>query len=1038
MSDVVYLQAWPGKGEPQAWRPSGTVDALTSSSRLTVAAAAERGTDPDERFGLLAWTLRDGRSLVGMGLVVPDGHPRAEVLRAWCAAQRFGIFDRPWTFETLREFCDPMGGRLIKLAYRRGAWVVCADLGRVLGLLAEPGSALGLAKDWDEPRGSYAGGFRLWPVAWSEAHRSADGKLRRRAVSPHVPSILVTTMGATGYRATFTRPGGPSCGKWTKEGRFRGRFFDVVGAAVPLDAIESATLADHAEAFGLGRVGQPAALPVDPEGAQELARTLDVVRRLSEALDEDGRKWLTTAREREEGRGRIDLRFTPSAGTLAARIEERSGASPMLWRPGAPDDRAMGHWIGAHHGGWLSAELAGAGLFPAADIDQRSSFPAMYALMGLVDLRHAERFEEEDVLADLLVLFERLAAGDVSPLFDPATWRRFGATLCLMHPASEDLAVQAPDDEYPEGHSAIRELICKVVPLPFIWCDAALAALRSHRVPDICSATRLVGVGVTPGIRACYPLYDGRWVRRGEDEAVVLAMLREEAKRAEKAAERAGDAALAARLRRLAADLRVVANSYVYGNLARIDPRDERRGNKTLPVEAVAPTTFPPIAASVPAACRLVTGVVEHLWRTEGYAVAYRDTDGLMPVCSPEGGPVVLDDGRSVQAGSWAALDRIMGRFDALAPFGPDVSFFKPALREKDGRALHGLVLRVKRYALGTLDDDGNLLELVEATEHGLGGQIEDPPSKPGHAEDGRHAWTREVAAEAMRRAIARRRGERRPVGRYAFDDGRERFPQLKLAQAASPRMLRQVERDYGLRLRPFGHYVQGTSLPPLGVKSAPPVAALDPGTDLADWQASAWHRQGCEVVRVTTDEEKRYERGWHVLASIEDKADRWMRPRALAARPVVVTDPRCIRLVGRSGRLLEVRAAGDDETPTEALRADYGDPAALQAAVVGRARAMGPAAFADAFGVPAGTAKWWASGRSLPSGPALRRLVPLLGRVDDCACGCGCPVAAGRRYVAPSHREAAKKRRQRARRSRGDQSRDALKGTEKRKDNRP
>jgi hypothetical protein len=118
VSDVVYLQAWPGKGEPQAWRPSGTVDALTSSSRLTVAAAAERGTDPDERFGLLAWTLRDGLSLVGMGLVVPDGHPRAEVLRAWCAAQRFGIFDRPWTFETLREFCDPMGGRLIKLAYR--------------------------------------------------------------------------------------------------------------------------------------------------------------------------------------------------------------------------------------------------------------------------------------------------------------------------------------------------------------------------------------------------------------------------------------------------------------------------------------------------------------------------------------------------------------------------------------------------------------------------------------------------------------------------------------------------------------------------------------------------------------------------------------------------------------------------------------------------------------------------------------------------------------------------------------------------------
>lgn len=410
-----------------------------------------------------------------------------------------------------------------------------------------------------------------------------------------------------------------------------------------------------------------------------------------------------------------------------------------------------------------------------------------------------------------------------------------------------------------------------------------------------------------------------------------------------------------------------------------------------------------------------------------GLAVASRDTDGLLLVASPHGGTVELDDGQEAGAISWEALDEIMRRFDGLAPFGVGVPFFKRPLREHQGRPLHGVVLRVKRYALGTLDHHGDLAELVEATEHGLGGQVVDPPMMGGRAADGRHHWTRAVAAEVMRQAIPRRRGERHMVERWPWDEGSpEPFPQIQRCQAATPEALAHVEEVYGLRLRPFGLYLQGTSAPPLGTRSAPPVAALDPGGPLDDWQAGpVWHGQDRQPQPVTTDVAKQYRA--HLLRSVDDKALAWMVPRRLPVRPVVVDDPRFIRKVGRGGRLVEARAAGDDETPSGELRVEYPSPD-VRPVIVERVRAMGPAAFANAFGVPLDTATRWSNGQRLPSARWVRELLPLLGqdRARQCALDrCEHPVSSRHATYCtcpdhPPHRWAAQKRRQRAGRQRG------------------
>jgi hypothetical protein len=1016
---ILHLQRWPGKGRAPAPADRTPVPALTLSSRLVMVASADRDSATEERFGLAAWVHIDGASVIGAGIVVPHGHERHDELAAWARSQRVmtPLGARPWHVESLSDFLHAprqkgdTPGRFFRVTYRRAGWLVAADLGRLLGLLCEPGR-------WKPGRGPWSGGFTIWPQGWSEWWTDKAGREKLRSISPHVPAIRVLARTGTWYRVAFGRPpGGRECGKRNPDGsHFEGRFLDVCAAAFPLDGIESSTLADHAEAFGLGRVSMPARVSVDAGGAEQLAGVLDVVRRLSERLDEEGRCWLTTPQERAEMRGRLNLPFTPSPGTLARQIDEASGAAPLLWLPGAPSDAELRRWTGAHHGGWLSCELAGAGLFPAADIDVHSGYPAMYRLLDFNELRRAERFDRENVRDDLLALFAELAAGHVEALFDPETWCRFGATICEVCPDGEEWPVESADADFPEGHSAMRP-VTSTPPLPYTWCDVALAALRSGRVPRVRRATRLVPIGRQG--KDTYALYSGRWVRRDEDAVLALVRLRDEAKR------RGDD--------RLAAQLRVVVNALSYGNAARVDQHSERIGRKPAKgkrdrrtialVEDPARMTFPPIAASVTAACRLAIGVAEHLVVGAGGTAASRDTDGILLVCSPEGGMVTLDDGREVGAVSWSDLDAIMGRFDGLAPFGPGVPFFKAALREHDERPLHGVVLRVKRYAIGTLHDEGHFADLVKATEHGLGGQVVDPPGMDGRGPDGQHLWTREVAAEALRQAIATRRGvERAVVDRWPWDvAGAHLFPALQRGQAGDPTAVDDVAERYGLKLCPYGLYVNGTAWS----ASEPPLAALDPGGDLSDWRSLDWRREGGEPVvpAVATRQVKLL----GALRSIDDKAIAWMKPRPLPISPVTITDNRAVRWVGRSGKLVEARASGDTETPSATLRVEYSKLGDLRPLVVERVRAMGPTAFAEAFStrrypLSVATARSWSCERKVPSHAWVRRLGPLLG-LDERPCaleGCDHPVRrANANYCPcfdhPPHRWAAQKRGQRA-----------------------
>ena len=164
------------------------------------------------------------------------------------------------------------------------------------------------------------------------------------------------------------------------------------------DGADSAELGDHLEAFGLERVDLPPAVPLDADGADTLAAVVEAVSGLAIRLDEEAARWLTSPRDRGHGYGRVNLSALHSAGGLAAQVVRRAGVRPPLLKFKTPDDRALDRWIAAHRGGWLSAELAGAGLFPAVDIDVHSAYPAVAALLGWWELMIAAYLRRRDVL----------------------------------------------------------------------------------------------------------------------------------------------------------------------------------------------------------------------------------------------------------------------------------------------------------------------------------------------------------------------------------------------------------------------------------------------------------------------------------------------------------------------------------------------------------------------------------------------------------------------------------------------------------------
>ena len=170
--------------------------------------------------------------------------------------------------------------------------------------------------------------------------------------------------------------------------------------------------------------------------------------------------------------------------------------------------------------------------------------------------------------------------------------------------------------------------------------------------------------------------------------------------------------------------LKITANGTSYGSLARFDRREraepedllvhgpdsEPRAWKLTTPEDPGPFCFPPVAACITAGARLMLALLERQVSDAGGTYAFMDTDSMAIVASKDGGAISYRDGgseRSIQALDYATVRSILGRFEELNPYDPEL--LKPWKVEYESleRPLWCYAISSKRYCLYRLGSEG-------------------------------------------------------------------------------------------------------------------------------------------------------------------------------------------------------------------------------------------------------------------------------------------------------------------------------------------
>jgi hypothetical protein len=894
---IVHLRGWPGTDDYRPPRSrSGYASRPVERPALVFFAAADAAAEGDT-FGLLAAEERIGPLRLRRWLVVPDdlaGRDPVALGRitAWATehttqtvAGRAG-----WEVLTSSEFFEPFAGPFGRVAYSSAGFVVGADLLRPFGLVAE---------HVVPRRGEGTGSFELWLPGWGTV--GPKGNVRRR--TPHCPALRARPrrVGAQVSWGPVERGNGK-----TPRDLARGGFLDVLTAAYALDADRGASFAEHAQRFGCTPVELPLAVDLDAAGCEVVTDALTAIAEFALVLDEYAARWYTDARERSEGRARVDLSRMASPNAIAAELLARFRIEAPLSKFTLSDEE-YARWAEGLHGGWCAADRRLLGRpFPGLVLDVTSAFAAAAHLLDWWELLTAAELRHEDVTAELRDLCRR-AAKDPAVLFDPAVWRRFGCTLVTSRPwGGVPFPVEVRDRHRPDGRLEVVP-VQSSIPLHVPWCDVVAGAVLSGKVPRIVKATRLVPVARQTGCRQRIPSWPGIVLDLDDDIAVTLALLRQAVK--------AEDPTLGALLR-------VVVNSLVFGGLARFDPIWRTDGRRQVPAERPGPWCFLPIAVSVTAAARLFLAVLDRLVRDRGGIVAYRDTDSATIPAHPGGGTLGLGDGSSIRQLTWAEVDALAAFFDALAPFGPRVPFWKTT-RGTPEHPLHAVVFGEKKHAEFVFgpagpevvtrrdgDPDPDDLTVIERTETALGGFYRDPPAMRDRAPDGRRRWSLAAVEREVRFALDRQRDTEavRPPAPWDVD-GEEPAPAVRHLQVRSAAKLDSLHPSIGARI---GSYVVEAVADPFRRSADVPVAlGRGPGRELA-WRDRA---TGARLT-VTTDPRRAAEHGAVLLASLDSRAVDWARPPRGAVIAEVAIDERLVVRVGRVSGVIDAWLYGEPGDP--------------------------------------------------------------------------------------------------------------------------
>ncbi len=675
-----------------------------------------------------------------------------------------------------------------------------------------------IAVGWGEARGQFAGGIshQLW--AWQDPQgRRREHRFRPRIAVKALDSkrALIGFTRPLGVDAEDQIPDGSVDGRPDPKYTFRGNFLDLRTLAFSLTNA-SHSLASACRAFGVehGKFEGVEHGTITPEYVDFSRRDVLASAELSEKL------------LAELARHPIELApmqaYSPAS--IGKAYLRAMGIAPVLERQPDFPPEVLGYAMTGFYGGRAECRIRRT-MVPVVYLDVLSMYPTVNALMGLWELLTAERIDMRD---DTDEVSRFLEAVDLAACFDPTTWRHL-PVLVQVAPAHDILPVRARYDGQGSSWQIGINVLSSDEPRWYALPDVIASKLLTGRTPRVLRALRLVPVGRSPGLQ--------RVRLRGTVEVdpsardFFLSVIEERKRVASRPALSPDER------KRTDAFLKVLANSTSYGVFAEM-VRHELSAAHTEPVrifglsdpfdaKVAAPEDpgsycFPPIAACITAAARLILAMLERSVSDAGGTYAMCDTDSMAIVAAEreemvacEGGTERLTGGEAaIRALSWRQVEEIRGRFEALNPYdrasvsGSVLKLEDVNYREgtDERHQLYAWAISAKRYALFNVDDGGSVF-LRKWSEHGLGHLLNPTDPDSSDADWIRQLWGYLLSAEVLMPQAADPTWLDRPA--------------VSRVTAATPMMLRPFKthnagRPYADQVKP-GNFLLSAHVAPFG-----------------------------------------------------------------------------------------------------------------------------------------------------------------------------------------------------------------------------
>jgi hypothetical protein len=559
----------------------------------------------------------------------------------------------------------------------------------------------------------------------------------------------------------------------------------------------------------------------------------------------------------------IDLAPTKafSPASVGKAYYRALGIAPVLQRQPDFPLEFCGYAMAAYYGGRAEAHIRKQ-LVPVVYLDFLSMYPTVNALMGLWELVTAQELQVVDVTDEVQ---ELLASVSPDRCFEPSFWRQL-LVIVQLQPTDDILPVRARYGETDAWQIGLNHCESNE-PFLYTLADCIASTLLRGEPPQVLRALRLVPSGTPLPTLRSLDLRKAVPVDPAQDDFFRKVIeLRKSLPSELSSAER----------EQLGGFLKVLANSTSYGVFAEMN-RQEAGSKQREQVEVygvdgepfvcsvTAPEEpgkycFPPFAAFIAGAARLMLSLLERCVTDLGGTYAMGDTDSMAIVATEQGGWVPCPGGPqrsrrkpAIHALSWDEVDAIIARFAALNPYDSraipgSVLKLEDVNRDMEGerQQVWCYAISAKRYALFTRSEYGTP-EIVKYSEHGLGHLLN--PTDP-DSED--RAWMREVWEGIVRVALGL------PVEEPGWLDR----PALSRLSISSPKLLHPFQafnrgKDFADQVKPFNFLLSAH------VHSFGHPDGVDPKTfhlmapyerDPRKWTRLPWVNRGSRArVRITT-----------------------------------------------------------------------------------------------------------------------------------------------------------------------------------------